>query len=69
MSLPVLFDAGSHKSLITTRTVQLAGLLEGKKKWIEISTFGQQARDSGLRGVYKFDVFPLQGEEDQDRGV
>ena len=47
----VLFDAGSHKSFITTRAVQLAGLREGRKEWIEISTFGQRARDSGMRGV------------------
>ena len=57
----VLFDAGSHKSFITTRAVQLTGLKHERREWIEISTFGQQARDSGLRGVYEFDVFPLQG--------
>ena len=59
----VLFDAGSHmhKSFITTRAVQLTGLKQERREWIEISTFGQQARDSGLRGVYEFDVFPLQG--------
>ena len=57
----MLFDAGSHKSFITTRAVQLAGLREGRKEWIEISTFGQHARDSGMRGVYEFHVFLLQG--------
>ena len=57
----VLFDAGSHKSFITTRAVQLAGLQEVRREWIEISTFGQQTRDSGLRGLHEFDVFPLQG--------
>ena len=45
----VLFDAGSHKSFITTRAVQFTGLKQERREWIEISTFGQQARDSGLR--------------------
>ena len=56
-----LFDAGSHKSFITTRAVQLAGLREKGRECIEISTFGQQARDRGERSDYHFYVFPLQG--------
>ena len=57
----MLFDAGSHRSFITSRAVQTAGLPIKGKEWIEISTFGQQTRDCGLRAVFELDVFPLQG--------
>lgn len=57
----VLFDAGSHRSFITTKAVQSAGLSEKGKEWIEISTFGQQTKDSGLKGVYDLQVFPFRG--------
>ena len=57
----VSFDAGSHKSFITTRAVQSAGLRAERREWIEINTFGQLGKDSGLSGVYEFQVFPLQG--------
>jgi len=38
-----------------------AGLPIKGKEWIEISAFGQQTRDCGLRAVFELDVFPLQG--------
>ena len=57
----VSFDAGSHRSFITTRAVQTAGVHIKGKEWIEISTFGQQTKNCGLRAVYELDVFPLQG--------
>jgi len=57
----VLLDAGSHRSFITTRAVQTAGLPIRGKEWIEISTFGQQTKDCGLRAIIELDVFPLQG--------
>lgn len=57
----VLFDAGSHRSFITTKAVRSAGLSEKGKEWIEISTFGQQTKDSGLKGVYDLQVFPFRG--------
>lgn len=57
----VLFDAGSHRSFITTKAVQSVGLSEKGKEWIEISTFGQQTKDSGLKGVYDLQVFPFRG--------
>ncbi|XP_068749238.1 uncharacterized protein [Montipora capricornis] len=59
----VLFDAGSHRSFITSRAAQSAGLPIKGKEWIEISTFGQQTKDCGMRAVYELDVSPLQGGE------
>ena len=57
----VLFDAGSHRSFITTRAVKMTGVSIKGKEWIEISTFSQRTKDCGLRAVYELDVFPLQG--------
>ena len=59
----VLFDAGSRRSFITSRVAQSAGLPIKGKEWIEISTFGQQTKDCGMRAVYELDVSPLQGGE------
>ena len=58
----VLFDAGSHRSFITSKAVQSTGLPEKRKEWIEICTFGQRTKDNGLKGVYDLHVFPFQGE-------
>ena len=57
----VLFDAGSHRSFITSKAVQSAGLPEKRKEWIEICTFGQRTKDTGLKGVHDLHVFPFQG--------
>ena len=59
----VLFDPGSHPSFITSRAAQSAGLPIKVKEWIEISTFGQETKDCGMRAVYELDVSPLQGGE------
>ena len=56
----VLFDAGSHRSFITTRAVKMTGVSIKGKEWIEISAFSQRTEDCGLRAVYEPDVFPLQ---------
>lgn len=57
----VLFDAGSHKSFMTSRAVQSAGLRAERHEGIKINTFRQQRKDSGMSGVYELRVFPLQG--------
>ena len=41
LQVRVLFDAGSHKSFITTKAVQLTGVKEKRREWIETSTCGQ----------------------------
>jgi len=57
----VLFDAGSHRSFITSKAVQSAGLKVKRQEWIEVCTFGEQMKESGLRGMYDLQVFPFQG--------
>ena len=57
----VLFDAGSHRSFITSKAVRSAGLQVKRQEWIEVCTFGEQTKESGLKGVYDLQVFPFQG--------
>ena len=57
----VLFDAGSHRSFITSKAVQSAGLQVERQEWIEVCTFGEQTKESGLKGVYDLQVCPFQG--------
>ena len=57
----VLFDAGSHRSFITSKAVQSAGLQVKRQEWIQVCTFGEQTKESGLKGVYDLQVFPFQG--------
>ena len=59
----VLFDAGSHRSFVTSKVARSAGLNVKRQEWIEISTFGGQSRESGLRKVCEIDVFPMKGGE------
>ena len=57
----VLFDAGSQRSSITSKAVRSAGLQVKRQEWIEVCTFGEQTKESGLKGVYDLQVFPIQG--------
>lgn len=57
----VLFDAGSHRSFITSKAVRSTGLQVKRQQWIEVCTFGEQTKESGLKGVYDLKVFPFQG--------
>lgn len=57
----VLFDAGSHRSFITSKAVRSTGLQVKRQQWIEVCTFGEQTKESGLKGVYDLQVFPFQG--------
>lgn len=41
----VLFDAGSHRSFITSRTAQRSQLPVIRRDWLGISTFGQRSKD------------------------
>ena len=59
----VLFDSGSHRSFITAKAASSYGLGIIRKEWLSICTFGQRARESGLREVVRFDVMPLQGDK------
>ena len=57
----VLFDAGSQRSFITTKVVQSAGLQVKRQEWIKVCTFGEQTKESGLKGVCDLQMFPFQG--------
>lgn len=57
----MLFDPGSHRSFITSNSVQSTGLQVKRQEWIEVCTFGEQTKESGLKGVYHLQVFPFQG--------
>ena len=63
MRVRVLFDAGSHRSFVTSKVARSVGLKVIRQEWIEISTFGGQSRESGLRKVCEIEVFPMQGGE------
>ena len=57
----LLFDAGSHRSFITSKAVRSAGLQVKRQECIEVCTFGGQTKERGLKGVYDLQVFPFQG--------
>ena len=59
----VLFDAGSHRSFITSRAAQRAQLAVIRQDWLGISTFGQRSRDTRLRDVVKIKVSPVGGQK------
>ena len=47
----VLFDAGSHRSFITSKAAQRTQLARIRQEWLGISTFGQRSKDMRLRDV------------------
>ena len=55
----VLFDSGSHKSYVTARTVNAAGLKVVRTELLGLSTFGQKAKEMEVRDVVCLDVMPL----------
>ena len=58
----MLFDSGSHKSYVTTKTENLAGLKVLRKELLGLSTFGQKAKETEVREVVRvaiIDVNPL----------
>ena len=55
----VLFDLGSHKSYVTAKTANAAGLKVVRKELLGLSTFGQKAKETEVRDVVCLDVMPL----------
>ena len=55
----VLFDSGSHKSYVTAKTADRAGLTVVRKELLGLSTFGQKVKETEVREVVRFDVIPL----------
>ena len=58
----VLFYSGSHKSFVTAKAASNYGLEIVRNEWVTINTFGQNAKQSGLREVVRFDVMPLKSD-------
>ena len=61
--LRVMFDTGSHKSLVMSKTVKAAGLPVNRKEWLEITTLGKAMRDNQLRDVFELEIAPLKGSK------
>lgn len=59
----VLFDAGSHRSFITSKAAQRVQLASIRQEWLGISTFGQHSKDMCLRDVVKVKVSPTDGQK------
>ena len=59
----VLFDAGSHRSFITSRVAQRSQLPVIRRDWLGISTFGQRSKDTCLRDVVDIKVSPIGGKK------
>jgi len=55
----VLFDSGSHKSFITTKVAETAGLTSVRREWLNVCTFGGGTGKSGLRDVVRVNVVAL----------
>ena len=58
----VLFDSGSQLSFVRSRVVESAGLQPKRKEWLEVSTFGQQVSDGGLKEVFDLDIRSVDGK-------
>ena len=59
----VLFDAGSHRSFITSKAAHRAQLASIRQEWLRISTFGQRSKDMCLRDVVEVKVSPTDGQK------
>ncbi len=59
----VLFDAGSHRSFITSKAARCSQLPVIRQDWLEISTFGQGSKDACLRDVVDVKVSPIGGQK------
>ena len=59
----VLFDAGSHRSFITSRAAQRSQLPVIRRDWLGISTFGQRSKDMCLRDVVGIKISPIGGQK------
>ena len=59
----VLFDAGSHRSFITSKAAQRSQLPVIRQEWLGISTLGQRSQDTRLRDVVHIKVSPVGGQK------
>ena len=57
----ILFDAGSHRSFITSAAVKSAKLLIVRQEWLCINAFGQCRQEGTLRDVVQFNVSSVDG--------
>ena len=55
----ILFDTGSHKSLITARAAASLEAQPLRKKWVALNTFGCKAVGSNLSEVMHVDLAPV----------
>ena len=55
----VLLDSGSQKSFVTVTSVTEAALKELMKEWLEITTYGQSVKKSGLQSVVSVEIQPV----------
>ena len=62
MKVRVIFDLGSQLSFVRSRVVESAGLEPKRKEWLEISTFGQQVADGGLKEGFDLDNRSVDGK-------
>lgn len=58
----MLFDAGSHRSFITSKAAQRSQLPVIRQDWLGISTFGERSQDTRLRDVVHIKVSPVGGQ-------
>ena len=59
VTVRVLFDAGSHQSFVTSKTVSNLGLRSVKKEKLPLKTFGANGAEVKVRDVVEIDLFPL----------
>ena len=59
----VLFDAGSHRSFITSKAARRSQLAVIRQDWLGISTFGQRSMDTRLRDVVEIKVSPIESQK------
>ena len=60
----LLFDGGSHRSFITSKAASRAKLPVVREDWLSIHTFGQRAKERGLRDVVEVTISPVKGEKE-----
>ena len=58
----VLFDAGSHRSFITSSAASRAKLPVVRKEWLCINAFGQRDQKGALRDVVEFQINAVKGD-------
>ena len=62
MKVRVLFYSGSQLSFVRSRVLESTGLQPKRKEWVEVSKFGQQVSDGGLKEVFDLDIRSVDGK-------